>query len=57
VINQELVVGRLLDARGDPMAVLGPQNERLQDEQVERSLEELDAILIGHSSRHATRHS
>jgi hypothetical protein len=54
VIDQENILGAALNRRGDAMAVTRPEDKRLEDEQVERSLEKLNAVGFGHTGREAT---
>jgi hypothetical protein len=44
VLDEEFVVGGLLDGAGDSLPVLGAENESAQDEEVERSLREFEAF-------------
>ena len=44
VLDEEFVVGGLLDGAGDSLPVLGAENESAQDEEVERSLQEFAAF-------------
>src|SRR5262249_22667873 len=56
VIDDEDVVGLALDEAGDALAVLRAQDERPQDEQVERPLQMGRVLAIGPlSDRHSTR--
>ena len=45
VFYQQFLVGRLLDGARDALAVLRPEKERAQNEQVERALEEFEAVF------------
>src|SRR5256886_15904174 len=56
VIDDEDVVGLLLDDPGDPLPVLRAEDERPEDEQVERALQ-MRAVLAVHSfsNRHSTQ--
>ena len=42
VLDQDLVAGDLLDPARDPVAVQRPATDRLQDQDAERPLEEVD---------------
>ena len=42
---QQFLVGRLLDGARDALAVLRPEKERAQNEQVERALKEFEAVF------------
>src|SRR6266568_6681405 len=54
VFDQQLLVGRLLDRPRDALAVLRAENERAQDQQVERALQEFQPFCF-FSGRHMTR--
>jgi hypothetical protein len=55
MVDQENVFGGPLDRRGDAMTVLVAENEGPENQQVERALQQLDTIGIGHSGRQTTR--
>ena len=46
VVHQQLVARRLLDRARDALAVLGPENEGAEDEDVERALQQGEAVGI-----------
>src|SRR6185369_12026002 len=48
VVHQQHVFGGLLDRGGNAVPVLRPEDERPQDEEIERALEQLNAIRVGH---------
>src|SRR5438093_1693727 len=56
LLHLEHILGAALDGLGDCMAVSGSQPQRAEDQQVQRALQELDAVLIpfGRHSRWAT---
>ena len=49
-------VGSLLDDAGDSMPVRGPKGERLQNQQVQSALQQLE-LAVPLSSRHSTEGS
>src|SRR5262249_61578252 len=53
VLDEEDVVGGLLDRARDPLAVLGPEHQGAEDEQVERALDEGQPLGVV-SGRHLT---
>src|SRR5262245_32123773 len=55
VIDQERVFRLPLNAEGDAVAVLRPEQKRAEDQQIEGALEKGDPFLFPASSRHATR--
>src|SRR4029453_6675819 len=51
LIERQRMLGDLLEARGEPVSMLGPhRGERPQDDQIERALEKFDAF--SHSTPH-----
>jgi len=54
VIDEEFVVGALLDGAGDALAVLAAEDQGAEDQQVEGSLKEGEAVLF-FSCRHLAR--
>ena len=53
MIDEEDVLGRLLNRRGNPVAMPRSENQRLQDEEIERALQELNAVG-SHTGRETT---
>jgi hypothetical protein len=53
VLDEQFVFRGLLDGAGDALAVLGSEDEGPQDQQVERALEQLEAVAA-FSGRHMT---
>jgi hypothetical protein len=54
MLDQEFVLGGLLDGAGNPLTVLGTEGEGTEDEEVESTLEEGEAVFI-RSGRHFTQ--
>ena len=54
MIHEQLVLGGLLDRARDPLAVLRAEDERAEDQHVERALHEHQAVAI-FSGRHLTQ--
>jgi hypothetical protein len=50
LVHLEDVAGPLADALGDAPAVQRAERHRLEDEQVERALEQVGAFFVGHRS-------
>jgi hypothetical protein len=50
MIDQQHIVGRLLDRAGDALAVLRPEHERAQDQDVERALQQRQLFRAGLAS-------
>jgi hypothetical protein len=46
VIDQQNLVGDLLNRAGDPLAVLAAEDESAQNEKVERALEQRDTVGV-----------
>ena len=44
MLHQQFVVGAFLDGAGDALPVLRPQRQRAQDQQVEGSLQQRQAV-------------
>ena len=54
VVDEQCAVGLLLNGPGNPLAMLRSEYERAQDKQVERTLEQDDALFLITSGRHTT---
>ena len=46
MVDEERVAGLLLDGARNSLAVLGAEQQRAEDQQVERALEEGDAVVL-----------
>ena len=55
MIDQQRVFGLLLDGARDALAVLRAEDQHAKDQEVERALEQRDAVRLGRSGRHSTR--
>lgn len=53
MFDEELLVRGMLDRARNALAVLRPKNQGAQDQQIQRALEEFEAV-IGFSGRHLT---
>ena len=58
MLDLQHLVGRVPDVRGDRATVRRPNQERPEDEHVERALQQLRAIVaVSHDGRHSTMRS
>src|SRR5207248_8279497 len=56
VLDEELLVGGLLDGVRDALAVLRPPDEGAEDQQIQRALQQLELFLVL-SGQHLTQES
>jgi hypothetical protein len=54
MLNEQFVPGSLLNATGDPLTMLPPENKSLQDQKIERALKQCEPV-VSHSGRHLTQ--
>ena len=54
MFDEKFLFGRLLNGAGNPLAVLWSEDQRAQDEQVQRALQELESFRAVWG-RHLTR--
>lgn len=46
MLDKELFFRGLLDGAGDALAVLRPKNQRAEDQQIQRALQEFEAFFL-----------
>ena len=55
MVHEQFFLGCALDTGRDAVTVEWTEDKRLEHEQIERALQQLDAFRVGHSGRDSTR--